>query len=264
MSPIICVVSPGRKRGKTRLIEWLIEKLSSERVRIATIKHSMEAIDLRGKDTYRHLEAGAAETCYISSRELVVLRRSSGSIEEAISSLSPDHDLILVEGFKRSPYPKILCAESLEEAREAVKRIENIIAVTGESIPGNGEIDGVRLLDRDGVLKLVRGLVVESWIKGVPNLNCGRCRYGSCGKLIEAIKRGEATIRDCAMRRFLAAKITIDGVEVPLGAWPQQLLRELLRAFIRSLKLRDLRLENARRVVVEVDLGGVEAGESAR
>jgi len=62
----------------------------------------------------------------------------------------------------------------------------------------------VKLLDRNGALKLVRGLVVESWIKDIANLNCGKCRYRPCGRLIEA------TIRDCAMRRFLAAKITID------------------------------------------------------
>jgi Na+-translocating ferredoxin:NAD+ oxidoreductase RNF subunit RnfB len=85
--------------------------------------------------------------------------------------------------------------------------------------------------------------------------------YGSCRGLAEAIRRGEATIRDCIMRGSSRARVIVDGVEVPLGPWPQQLLHNLVRAFVSSLKLGERFLENARMIVVEVRLVGGSSGD---
>ncbi|RLG04694.1 MAG: molybdopterin-guanine dinucleotide biosynthesis protein B, partial [Thaumarchaeota archaeon] len=96
--PIFCVVSLERSRGKTSLIERLVRELSRSGIRVATIKHSRERIDLEDKDTYRHLEAGALETAYVSPVELITMRRAQASLEDAVSSLHVDPDLILAEG----------------------------------------------------------------------------------------------------------------------------------------------------------------------
>ncbi|RLG07506.1 MAG: hypothetical protein DRN65_03345, partial [Thaumarchaeota archaeon] len=52
----------------------------------------------------------------------------------------------------------------------------------------------------------------------------------------------------------LTARLRLDAVEVPLGPWPQRLLRELLMAFVRSLKLKGVDVSNVRKMVVEIDL----------
>jgi len=254
MPPVFCIISLRRSRGKTALLEWLVKELSRRGMKVATIKHSREPIDLRGKDTYRHLEAGALEVVYASSTELVTMRRVQSSIRDAINSLHVKPDLILVEGFKESTYPKILCVENLEEARKATGKISNLVAVVPKSRSKRSQIEGVKVLGREEVLNLVRESVIKDWMKRIPGLNCGKCEYGSCAGLAEAIKRGEATIRECVMRRFHAAKILIDGDEVPLGPWPQQLLRELVKAFIKSLKLRGPCVEDAERIFLEVRL----------
>ena len=254
MPPIFCVVSLERSKGKTSLIEWLVKRLSRSGVRVATIKHSKEPIDLKDKDTYRHLKAGALEVSYVSPFELVTIRRVEASLEDAINSLHVSSDLILVEGFKESPYPKILCLKSLDEAREAVKRISNVIAVAHE-FPSEGlQVGDVKVLGRDDVFKLIKKSVIEYWIKRIPGLNCGKCKYGSCAGLADAIRRGEATIRECIMRGVYDARILIDQEEIPLGAWPQQLLRELIMAFVKALKLRGLSIEKAEKILVEVRL----------
>ena len=252
MPPIFCIISLGRSRGKTRLIEWMTSQLSSLGIMIATIKHSRESIDLRGKDTYRHLEAGAIETCYISPGEIVTIRRVKGSIEDAIASLHVKPDLILVEGFKNAPYPKILCANTLNEVKEALEKIPNIVGVFGENLPASAH--ELKIMDREEILSIVRDAVVEYWVSQIPGFNCGRCRYGSCKLLAEAIKRGEATIRDCVMKDLQIARIMVDDREIPLGPWPQKLLRSILKAFIGSLKDGEAVLENARRIFVKVNL----------
>lgn len=255
MPPIFCIVSLERSEGKTHLIEQLIKELSKSGIRVATIKHSREQIDLKDKDTHRHLEAGALETIYVSPTELVTLRRVQASLENAIGSLHVDPDLILAEGFKSSPYPKILCSRSLEEARRAMERISNVIAVViSECQEGEAFSEIVKASSMEEVLQLIRKEVAEYWVRRIPGLNCGRCRYGSCEELAEAIKRGEATIRTCVMRSFRSAKITIDLEEIPLGPWPQRLLCELIKGFVKSLKLEGIDLEKAEKIIVEVNL----------
>ncbi|MCF3653893.1 MAG: molybdopterin-guanine dinucleotide biosynthesis protein B [Aigarchaeota archaeon] len=261
MPPIFCVVSLGRGRGKTRLIERIVSELSKLGVRVATIKHSRENVDLADKDSYRHLEAGAIETSIISPSELITIRRAQASLDDAIRSLHVEADLILLEGFKESSYPKILCAEDEREAEEALKRISDVRAIILRSPGSMGEISGVRVMGEDEVLELLRKSVMDYWVELIPGLDCGKCRYGSCQGMAEAIRRGEAMIRDCVMRGLSKARVIVDGVEVPLGPWPQQLLHNLVRALVSSLKLGEQALENARMIVVEVRLGGGSSGD---
>jgi molybdopterin-guanine dinucleotide biosynthesis protein B len=256
MPPIFCVVSLGRGRGKTRFIERIVSELSKLGVRVVTIKHSKENVDLADKDSYRHLKAGAIETLIISPSELITIRRAQASLDDAIRSLHVEADLILVEGFKTSNYPKILCAEDKREAEEALKRISDIRIIILRSPESIREISGVRVVSEEEALELLRKSIMDYWIKLIPGLDCGKCRYGSCRGMAEAIRRGEAKIRDCVMRGLSKARVIVDGVEVPLGPWPQQLLHNLVRAFISSLKLGERFLENARKIVVEVKLGG--------
>jgi len=261
MPPIFCVVSLGRGRGKTRLIEKLVAELSRAGVRVATIKHSMESVDLADKDSRKHLEAGAIETSIVSPSELITIRRSRASLEDAVSSLHVEADLILAEGFKVSPHPKILCAEDEREAEEMLKTLSNVRAIVLKS-PGSAKgIAGIQVMSENDVLELVKRSVIEYWVELVPGLDCGRCRYGSCRGMSEAIRRGEATIRDCMARSALGARVSVDGEEIPLGPWPQQLLQNLLKAFISSLKLGENVLENAGRIVVEVRLRDGDPGD---
>lgn len=254
MPPVFCIISLGRAKGKTALIEWLIERLTSSGIRVATIKHSTKSFDTEGKDTWRHLESGAVEVVYVSENELVTLRREKASLNEAINALHVSPDIILVEGFKDSPYPKILCSNDPHEVAEAMDSVQNIIAVTGELASDAAPGLEVKLMDVNGVYRLLRQAVLDYWIRLIPGLDCGKCRYGSCKGLEENIRGGRATIRECVIRDSLVSKVTIDGAEVPLGIWPQKLLRELLLAFIKSLKLDGVRLEEANRIVVNINL----------
>ena len=98
--------------GKTTLIEKLIPLLVARGLRVSLIKHAHHAFDVDqpGKDSYRHREAGCNEVLVSSSRRWALMHELRGapepSLDELVARLSPC-DLVLVEGFKREPIPKL-------------------------------------------------------------------------------------------------------------------------------------------------------------
>ncbi|MDA1118509.1 MAG: molybdopterin-guanine dinucleotide biosynthesis protein B [Proteobacteria bacterium] len=98
--------------GKTTLIEKLIPRFSQIGLRVSLIKHAHHTFDVDhpGKDSYRHRQAGASEILVTSSRRWVLMHELRGAaeptFEEQIKHFSPC-DLLLVEGFKHAPIPKL-------------------------------------------------------------------------------------------------------------------------------------------------------------
>ncbi len=98
--------------GKTTLIEKLLPLLTASGLRVSLIKHAHHTfdVDTPGKDSYRHRHAGCTEVLVTSSRRWVLMHELRGAAEpdlnEQLMHLSPC-DLVLVEGFKHDPIPKI-------------------------------------------------------------------------------------------------------------------------------------------------------------
>ena len=98
--------------GKTTLIEKLIPLFVRRGLRVSLIKHAHHTFDVDhpGKDSYRHRQAGASEILVTSSRRWVLMHELRGAPEppfdEQLKRLSPC-DLLLVEGFKFAPIPKL-------------------------------------------------------------------------------------------------------------------------------------------------------------
>ena len=98
--------------GKTTLAEKLIAGLSARGLDVATLKHAHHAFDADtpGKDSYRHRKAGARQVI-VSSRARSVLftenaDRGESCLEDLLDALAPA-DIVIVEGYKREPIPKI-------------------------------------------------------------------------------------------------------------------------------------------------------------
>lgn len=108
----ICGFAGFSGSGKTTLIERLIPLLAERGLRVSLIKHAHHGFDVDqpGKDSYRHREAGCSEVLVSSSKRWVLMHELRGaaepSLDELVAKLSPC-DLVLVEGFKREPIPKI-------------------------------------------------------------------------------------------------------------------------------------------------------------
>jgi len=98
--------------GKTTLLARLIPALIARGLAVSTIKHAHHAFDLDqpGKDSHTHRAAGATEVLVSSAKRWALMHELRGEAEpglaELMRKLAPV-DLVIVEGFKRGPHPKI-------------------------------------------------------------------------------------------------------------------------------------------------------------
>ena len=98
--------------GKTTLIEKLIPLFVARGLKVALVKHAHHTFDVdqAGKDSYRHRHAGCTEVLVTSSRRWALMHELRGAPEPGLAEhlvhLSAC-DLVLIEGFKREPIPKL-------------------------------------------------------------------------------------------------------------------------------------------------------------
>ncbi len=98
--------------GKTTLLAKVIPRLVAGGLRVSTLKHAHHGFDVDqpGKDSYSHRMAGATEVLVGSSARFALVHELRGECEPTLGALirklSPV-DLVLVEGYKREPHPKL-------------------------------------------------------------------------------------------------------------------------------------------------------------
>jgi len=98
--------------GKTGLMERLVSDFTKRGLTVSTIKHAHHStdVDQPGTDSHRHRQAGASEVILASAHRVAIMQELRGAAEpplaELLARLSPV-DLVLIEGYKREPHPKI-------------------------------------------------------------------------------------------------------------------------------------------------------------
>jgi molybdopterin-guanine dinucleotide biosynthesis protein B len=151
--------------GKTTLIEKLIPELRRRGYRVATIKHNIHgfAIDHEGKDSWRHKKAGARLTVVASAHSVAVIEDVDRDFElaELSDRYIRDVDVILSEGFKRNPHPKIEVVRSEMNHDPICSREDNLMAVVTDK-----PVDrGVPCLDIDDI-RGIADLIEDRFLKG--------------------------------------------------------------------------------------------------
>ncbi len=111
MIPILSVV--GRSgSGKTTLLEKLIRELAARGRRVGTVKHHYHGpitVDVPGKDSWRHKQAGARAVALSSPEMCFAVCDTPGtlSLETIVHRVLDAVDVVLTEGFKSDAMPKI-------------------------------------------------------------------------------------------------------------------------------------------------------------
>jgi molybdopterin-guanine dinucleotide biosynthesis protein B len=109
--PIVCIV--GRKNsGKTELTVALAAELNRRGRRVMTVKHGHGfQVDQPGRDSWRHRhEGGALRTVLAGAGEFAVVGRwprAEMGLRELAQRFLADADVVLAEGFKTTPEPRI-------------------------------------------------------------------------------------------------------------------------------------------------------------
>ncbi|WP_104203566.1 molybdopterin-guanine dinucleotide biosynthesis protein B [Billgrantia saliphila] len=145
--------------GKTTLLERLLPRLAARGLRAAVIKHAHHGFDVDqpGKDSHRLRQAGAAPMLVASRVRWAMMMETPDQQEadlaqlvEAIRGQRPD--LVLIEGFKAWPLPK------LELYRDEVGKplrvaedpwVKAVASAGPASVPAG--VDSLDLDDLDGI-----------------------------------------------------------------------------------------------------------------
>ena len=162
MSKVINIVGYSSNVGKTLLIENLIKELKSRGYSIATIKHDVHGFDIdkKGKDTYKHREAGA-ETVVISSKNRFAMIKELNEEIEFNDIIKLLLDIILVEGYKNSNLRKIEVYRS-GVSDKIITPKEKIIAVASDI---NLNLENIKVIDKNSIKELADLIEKENEFK---------------------------------------------------------------------------------------------------
>ncbi len=127
--------------GKTALLAALIELLRQRGLRVAAVKHSRHghALHKPGSDTERLEGAGAAPVGLVTPDgvQLIFPHETASALPAMLQTLATDADLVLVEGWKDGPFPKIEVWRKELGPLLASGRSDVLAVVSDEQLPGH-------------------------------------------------------------------------------------------------------------------------------
>ena len=130
MSPVFGITG-WKNAGKTTLTERLVAEFVRRGWTVATVKHAHHAadIDKPGTDSFRHRAAGATEVALVTGQRYAIMReQAEPTLADVLARLAPA-DLVLVEGFKNEPHPKIEVRADNRQPMDVAAF--NIVAIAG-------------------------------------------------------------------------------------------------------------------------------------
>lgn len=106
--PAVVAVSGVKNSGKTTLITQMLPYFTAAGLHTAVIKHDGHSFlpDPPGADTGRFIASGAWGAAIFDGEKFKLIQRRVVD-ETALLAMFPAADLILLEGFKASPWPKL-------------------------------------------------------------------------------------------------------------------------------------------------------------
>ena len=179
----IVSVAGTKNTGKTTLVTLLVSELVKRGYKVGTVKHTHVKLDVEGKDTWKHREAGAEIVVGAGGEETFFIVNNDMNLERIISSVEQldELDFLVLEGYKPANYAKI-----------STSTLDDPFSLA--------QVD-VRELDDESTGSLV-DLVEERSFGKLANLDCGDCGYENCQEMALAMVQGDAKEDLCVMKQM--------------------------------------------------------------
>jgi molybdopterin-guanine dinucleotide biosynthesis protein B len=159
--PVVIAVCGVKNSGKTTLLTRVLPLLRKQGLKVAVIKHDGHDFDpdVEGTDSYRLRAAGALGVAVYSRSKFMVVRQEACPSVEELMAYFHDMDLILLEGGKDSPYPKVEVVRSAV-SDGPVSDLHSLLGLCSDADLGLSALraQGVPLLsltDYEGVADLI-------------------------------------------------------------------------------------------------------------
>ena len=146
--------------GKTTLMTRLIPALLRRGLTVSTLKHAHHSFDIDqpGKDSRRHREAGAQEVMVASDQRWALIHELRGapepSMDALLSQMNPV-DLVVVEGFKHGPQPKIEVYRRSVGKPLLAPEDKSIVAIASDEPVAGLALPRFALDDIDGIASFI-------------------------------------------------------------------------------------------------------------
>ncbi|MCW4016310.1 MAG: molybdopterin-guanine dinucleotide biosynthesis protein B [Candidatus Bathyarchaeota archaeon] len=215
---VIVAVVGSSNSGKTTAVEALIQGLTKNGYTVASAKRIPEpdfTIDTKGKDTWRHANAGASTILSVAPNELTTIKKvvtKKYTLEQLIAQFPDELDVIIIEGFKDlvgpdMTIPKVVAIKTASEASEALNRYKNIMAFITHSSDQKIEAE-------------------------FPIINAMK----EPEKLVELVTKNIAVLIERKRQRNEKITIQVDEKILPLGEFVQDIVRNSVLGMVGSLK----------------------------
>lgn len=155
--------------GKTTLLAKVIPRLTARGLTVSTLKHAHHAFDIDqpGKDSHVHRQAGATEVLISSAKRWALVHELRGEpefqLDALLAKLSPV-DLVVVEGFKARPHPKLEVYRAVVGKALLHPDDSDIVAVASDAALPAARVPVVALDDVEAVAEvlLARALPLDA------------------------------------------------------------------------------------------------------
>ena len=159
VKPIVFAVSGYKNSGKTFMIEKLINEFINDGYSVATIKHDGHDVieDAKDTDTYRFTKAGAKVSAALTDTRYFINDKRPVDVDELIDRISSEDspDIIILEGFKNSKFPKVemirkeVSDKSIVDKSNLICIATDLDSLEGENVFNINDISGIFLCIKD-------------------------------------------------------------------------------------------------------------------
>jgi len=150
-------VTGWKNSGKTTLVERLVAEFVRRGWTVNTVKHAHHDVDIdqAGTDSARHRAAGATEVALVVGLRYAIMReQGEPALAQVLERLSPA-DLVLIEGYKREPHPKIEVRAG--EVRSMAANDPAIVAIAADTPPAETHLPWFRRDDIAAIADFIAG-----------------------------------------------------------------------------------------------------------
>lgn len=209
-------IAGTKNTGKTTLVTLIVTELTKRGYKVGTIKHTHHDLDIEGKDTWKHREAGA-KLVVGSGESTSFIINDKMDLEKILIKIKclKELDYVIIEGFKFAHYPKLSTTKVKDEYTIKTVNVFNL-----------KEYDISPLVD----------LVEERTYGLISNTDCGECGYKTCKEMAQAIIKGETSEEKCKMKKYNEVELFIEDKNIPLNPFVQDILKKGIIGMLSTLK----------------------------
>jgi len=223
--------------GKTTLVVELLKELKKRGYKVASIKdiHFEDfTMEKQGSNSQKHLSAsdnvvfarGLKETYQIWNRQL--------TLNKMLEHL--DADYVIVEGMKKTPLPKILCAKNEKQLSELFDK--TVFAISGKYAEEYSDYKGTPTFPTQKNIEKLADLIEKKVFRVLPFSKGGKCGLcgATCREITERILSGEIKRDACKISKDDKINLHMNGKEIEMAPFVRDILKGTINGFVRNLK----------------------------